>query len=185
MFLRRTTRALVALLVLTLGLLGAGYGTAGAATGPEAEASAVRTLYYDSSRAAEFAKVIDDAAAIWNNSVKNVRLQKGSPANIVILADDGWPRAQPTSLGSGRVWMGRQAVQQGYYPLRIATHELGHILGLPDRKPGPCSSLMSGSSAGTSCRNPNPNAQEIAEVDRKFARGVLNVERLPEAVRVF
>ncbi|SHE94717.1 snapalysin family zinc-dependent metalloprotease [Streptoalloteichus hindustanus] len=184
MFLRRTTRALVALLVLTLGLVGVGLGTASAA--PEVDASAVRTLYYDSSRAGEFKEVIDEAAVVWNNHVKNVKLQKGSSrANIVVIADNGWPRAQTTSLGNGRVYMGRQAVQQGYDTLRIATHELGHILGLPDRKPGPCSSLMSGSSAGTECRNPNPNAREISEVERNFRRGAVVAEALPEAVRVF
>jgi snapalysin len=42
------------------------------------------------------------------------------------------------------------------------------MLGLPDRKPGPCSSLMSGASAGTSCTNPYPSAAEKAQVERNF-----------------
>ena len=50
----------------------------------------------------------------------------------------------------------------------IAAHELGHMLGLPDRKPGPCSQLMSGASAGTSCTNPYPSAAEKAQVERNF-----------------
>lgn len=53
--------------------------------------------------------------------------------------------------------------------VRIAAHELGHILGLLDHEPGPCSSLMSGSSAGVACTNPNPNAPEIARVERYYA----------------
>ena len=65
--------------------------------------------------------------------------------------------------------MGRQAVQQGYYPPRISTHEFGHILGLPDRRTGLCADLMSGSSAPVSCRNAFPNATEAATVNRRFA----------------
>jgi snapalysin len=65
--------------------------------------------------------------------------------------------------------MGRQAVAQGHSPARIAAHELGHILGLPDRRTGLCTDLMSGSSAPPSCRNAFPNAAEAAEVNRLFA----------------
>ena len=66
-------------------------------------------------------------------------------------------------------YMGRQAVNQGYYPLRIATHEFGHLLGLPDRRTGLCSDLMSGSSAPVSCRNATPSSRERAEVNANFA----------------
>ncbi|GAA3212151.1 snapalysin family zinc-dependent metalloprotease [Nonomuraea helvata] len=72
--------------------------------------------------------------------------------------------------------MGRQATSQGYNPLRIAAHEIGHILGLPDRRTGLCSDLMSGSSAPVSCTNPNPSAAERAEVDRNFAGSTPQVE---------
>jgi snapalysin len=53
--------------------------------------------------------------------------------------------------------------------VRIASHEFGHILGLPDVKPGPCSSLMSGSSAGVSCTNPYPNSTERSRVQSLYA----------------
>ncbi|MDF5756949.1 snapalysin family zinc-dependent metalloprotease [Spongiactinospora sp. TRM90649] len=136
---------------------------------PQASANMVRTLRYDASRAAEFRGVIDQAAQIWNSSVRNVRLVAGTPADFIVYADNGWPRAQPTSLGRGYVWIGRQATSQGHNPLRISTHEIGHILGMPDRRTGRCTDLMSGASAGTSCTNPNPSAAERAEVDRYFA----------------
>ncbi|GAA4201393.1 hypothetical protein GCM10022252_56020 [Streptosporangium oxazolinicum] len=135
----------------------------------DARTAAVRVLRYDASRAAEFRSAVDQAAQIWNSSVSNVRLVAGSPADFVVIADNGWPRAQPTSLGRGTVWMGRQATAEGHNPLRIAAHEIGHILGLPDRRTGRCTDLMSGASAGTSCTNANPNAAEKAEVQRNFA----------------
>ncbi|MEV0017786.1 snapalysin family zinc-dependent metalloprotease [Streptomyces tendae] len=133
--------------------------------------AAARVLTYDASGSAEFRSAVDRGAAIWNESVEGAELRPaaaGQRANIRVLADDGWPRALTTSLGSGTVWIGRQAVDEGYDTVRISSHELGHILGLPDRKPGPCSSLMSGSSAGTACTNPYPDAAEKAEVESNF-----------------
>ncbi|MGW3990017.1 snapalysin family zinc-dependent metalloprotease [Streptomyces sp. NPDC004830] len=132
---------------------------------------AARVLTYDASGSAEFKSAVDRGAAIWNESVDAVELRpvaSGQRANIRVLADNGWPRALPSGLGSGTVYIGRQAVAQGYNTVRISSHELGHILGLPDRKPGPCSSLMSGSSAGTACTNPYPNSAEKAEVEGNF-----------------
>ncbi|MEV0150324.1 MULTISPECIES: snapalysin family zinc-dependent metalloprotease [unclassified Nonomuraea] len=114
---------------------------------------------------------MDRAAQIWNSSVTNVRLIAGTPAGFVVVADNGWPRTLPTSLGRGTIWMGRQATSQGYDAVRIAAHEIGHILGLPDRRTGLCSDLMSGSSAPVSCTNAYPSTAERAEVDRNFAGG--------------
>jgi len=129
----------------------------------------VRTIYYDASRAGEFVNTVHQAAQVWNNNVSNVRLVSGTPASITVYVDNGWPRAYVTRLGVGRFYMGRQAVNQGYYPLRIATHELGHLLGLPDRRTGLCSDLMSGSSAPVSCRNATPSAREAQQVNANFA----------------
>lgn len=161
-------RKITGALVVAVGLISLHAPTASAT--PDVGAAAVRTLTYNASGAAEFKAAVDQGAQVWNSSVVNVRLVSttSSSANIRIVADDGWPRAQTTSLGNGRVWMGRQATAEGHNAVRIAAHELGHILGQPDRKPGPCTSLMSGSSAGTSCTNPYPNAREKSEVEAAF-----------------
>lgn len=133
---------------------------------------AARVVYYNASGAGEFRAAVDQGAANWNASVTNVQLRPvpaGGRANITVVVDNGWPRAQTTSLGNGRIWMGRQAVNQGYYVPRIAAHEFGHILGLPDRRTGLCADLMSGSSAPISCRNDRPNAAEARQVNNLFA----------------
>ncbi|MBM0202180.1 snapalysin family zinc-dependent metalloprotease [Micromonospora sp. STR1s_5] len=152
-----------------LAMLAAILAAAGMQLATGTPAAAVRTVYYDASRTGEFRTNFDQAAQIWNSRVSNVRLLAGTPASITIYVDDGWPRAQPTGLGSGRIWMGRTAVNQGYDRTRIATHEVGHILGLPDRRTGLCSDLMSGSSAPVSCRNANPSAAEASRVNSLFA----------------
>lgn len=161
-------RTLTTLLAALFALTGIQLVTGGAAQAAD-NGVQVRTIRYNASGAGEFVNVVNQAAQVWNNSVANVRLVAGSPATVTILVDNNWPRAQVRSLGSGTIWMGRQAVNQGYFPLRIATHELGHILGLPDRRTGLCSDLMSGSSAPVSCTNANPSAAERAQVDRNFA----------------
>ncbi|MGW5264135.1 snapalysin family zinc-dependent metalloprotease [Microbispora sp. NPDC004025] len=135
--------------------------------------AAVRVLRYDASRAAEFHAVMDQAAQVWNASVTSVRLVAGTPADFVVLADNGWPRTSVTRLGRGTIWMGREATAEGYHPLRIATHEIGHILGLPDRRTGRCTDLMSGHSAPVSCTNATPSAAERSAVEANFAGSAL------------
>ncbi|MGW6739875.1 snapalysin family zinc-dependent metalloprotease [Streptomyces sp. NPDC055025] len=169
MHIRTLTSGFAAALAVTFSLMG---GQAVAAPSVDADrALAARVVTYDASGAAEFRSAVDRGAAIWNESVDGVELRPaaaGQRANIRVLADNGWPRAITTSLGNGTVYIGREAVIEGHNTIRISSHELGHILGLPDRKPGPCSSLMSGSSAGTTCTNAYPNTAEKAEVERYF-----------------
>ncbi|MFJ8187603.1 snapalysin family zinc-dependent metalloprotease [Streptomyces sp. NPDC096105] len=170
---------------LTVACTLAGGQAYAASTGPADQAQAARVLTYDASASAEFRAAVDQGAAIWNASVEGVELRPaaaGQRANIRILADNGWPRALTTSLGNGTVYIGRQAVDQGYDTVRISSHELGHILGLPDRKPGPCTSLMSGSSAGVSCKNPYPNAAEKAAVESKFGTLSAGLAEVPRNV---
>ncbi|MEU0045561.1 snapalysin family zinc-dependent metalloprotease [Streptomyces werraensis] len=144
---------------------------------PHAKAAVV-TLRYDDSRAAGWEAAIAAGVASWNANVSNVRLVEaapGGPAEIVIVATTGWPQATLGPVRPGRqvrVELGSQAVSDGYNKTRIAAHELGHSLGLPDTKPGPCSQLMSGSSAGTACTNAVPNATERSRVQSNYASAV-------------
>lgn len=170
---RAILAALAALVLLTTGLLTGATPAAHAAPAPRAAV----TLKYDASGAEEFKQAVDDAAATWNSSVKNVHIEAGSPADFTVVADDGWPRTQPDSLGKGEIWMGREAVNDGYYVPRIATHEMGHILGLPDNRTGLCSDLMSGHSAPVDCKNDKPSAAEAAQVEENFANGTSKVKR--------
>ncbi|WP_055599315.1 snapalysin family zinc-dependent metalloprotease [Streptomyces aureus] len=139
--------------------------------------AAVVTLRYDDSRAGGWEAAIAAGVASWNANVDNVKLVEAAPgtrAEIVIVATTGWPQATLGPVRPGRqvrVELGSQAVSQGYDKTRIAAHELGHSLGLPDTKPGPCSQLMSGSSAGTACVNAIPDAAEQARVESAYANG--------------
>ncbi|MCG8914395.1 snapalysin family zinc-dependent metalloprotease [Actinokineospora sp. PR83] len=174
--LRRTFALVTTTLAVGAGVIA---GAAPASAAPAPAPAAVVTLTYDDSQAAEFKSAVAQGAANWNASVTNVRLVKatlGQRVNIRVIADDGWPRAtlgpvRPT--GSGTVWFGRQAVDDGYNVVRIITHEFGHSLGLPDRRTGLCSDLMSGSSAPVSCANALPNATERAQVQRNYASALV------------
>src|SRR3954454_4179766 len=113
-------RRLAAALLAVAALVGVQVGTALPAH------AATRTLYYDASQAQEFVSVVNQAAGLWNTKVTNVRLTPvpaGRTPNIRVYADNGWPRTYTTSLGNGRWYMGREAVDDGYFQLRIATHE--------------------------------------------------------------
>jgi snapalysin len=165
MVLRRLSAVLAAFTLALTGLV--------AQAGPAQ--AAPRVLYYDTSRAQEFVAVVNQGAQIWNARVSNVRLEPvpaGRTPNIRVYADNGWPRTYTSSLGNGYWYMGREAVNDGYFVPRIAAHEFGHILGLPDRRTGLCADLMSGSSAPVSCANANPNATEAATVNRNFRTAV-------------
>lgn len=176
MTLSKTLRLWLASFLAVFALVGAPL----AATAEGQPTQAPRVVTYDSSQAAEFKAVVDQAAKVWNDNVHNVRLEpaNGGQADVTILADDGWPRAEPTELGKGTVYIGREAVNQGYDQLRISTHELGHIYGLPDHRVPNCDELMSGHSAGPECKNPKPNGDEIKTVDDNFAAGVAVARQL-------
>ncbi|MBE8472265.1 snapalysin family zinc-dependent metalloprotease [Streptomyces justiciae] len=152
--------------------------TAAPASEPPTAQAAVVALRYDDSRAGGWESAIAAGVASWNANVSNVRLVEAAPgagAEIVIVATTSWPQATLGPVRPGRqvrVELGSQAVSQGYDKTRIAAHELGHSLGLPDTKPGPCSQLMSGSSAGTACTNAVPDAAERSRVQSTYANGV-------------
>jgi snapalysin len=168
---KRTLVGLLAITAMTTALV-----TGTAAHQARADVGvAVVTLTYTDARAAEFKAAVARGVEIWNASAPNVNIRwvpDGTRADITVIADNGWPRATLGPVrpgGSVTVWMGREAVADGYNTIRIAAHELGHSLGLPDVKPGPCSSLMSGSTGGVSCTNPNPNTAERNRVQRTYA----------------
>ncbi|MCF2128242.1 snapalysin family zinc-dependent metalloprotease [Strepomyces sp. STD 3.1] len=190
MHVRTLTGGIAAALLMSMPLLSGQAVAADSPSGTARSLAAATVLTYDASGSAEFRSAVDRGAAIWNESVEGVEMRpaaSGQRANIRILADNGWPRAYTTSLGNGTVYIGRQAVNQGYNTVRISSHELGHILGLPDRKPGPCSSLMSGSTAGVACTNPYPNAAEKSEVEGNFGTAAASpseaAARMPVLVR--
>ncbi|WP_063890759.1 snapalysin family zinc-dependent metalloprotease [Sciscionella sediminilitoris] len=170
---RLITRVLCCLAaVLLLPLFGAGIA---AAAGTSPHQLAATTLHYDASGAKDYQAEIEAAVKNWNGDVRNVQLaaaQQGQAADFTITEDDGWPRTYPgEKVGTGKVVIGKQAVDQGYDKTRIAAHEIGHILGLPDNRDGQCSTLMSGHSAPTSCTVAHPNQAERAQVEQNFAGG--------------
>ncbi|MGC4931106.1 snapalysin family zinc-dependent metalloprotease [Streptomyces sp. DT117] len=150
---------------------------AASASSPAAPArvAAVTTLYYDDTRATGWESAVTAGVATWNANVGNVKLAKARPgtrAEIQIIATNGWPQATLGPVrpgGQARVELGSLAVTEGHDKTRIAAHEIGHSLGLPDTKPGPCSQLMSGSSAGISCKNSVPNTTERSRVESAYA----------------
>jgi snapalysin len=174
---RTAARTLIGAAALTLAVTVTPAANAATAAAPDAsQRLAPTTLYYDDSQAAEFRSAVVAGAGSWNSSVSNVHLVEataGQRADIKVIAFDGWPQSTlgPVRHGGrqGTVYFGREAVNEGYNTTRIAAHELGHSLGLPDNKPGPCSSLMSGSTGGVPCTNATPNSSERAGVQANYA----------------
>jgi snapalysin len=165
---RKAARLLAGLVVAALPLLGAGVANAAQ---PAAHPAAAKVVYYEATRASGWSSNITTAVANWNGAVHNVRLVAGTRSNATVhlVAYSGWPETETGSPGSGTVYLGQEAVTEGYDKTRITAHELGHILGLPDNYNGDCSLLMSGHSAGTACTTAVPAPSEASQVDQIFA----------------
>ncbi|MGH3730688.1 MAG: snapalysin family zinc-dependent metalloprotease [Micromonosporaceae bacterium] len=161
--LRRISTLLAAFGLLALALVGVQ-----AATTQDAHAAGIQaTVCYNTSQAGQFAGTADQAASIWTSRTNNVNMSKCGSNLMIYYTYGGGSYAVRYSLGNGYVVIDVYQAQQ-YSPLRIMSHEMGHILGLPDNYNGNCAILMSGGSAGTGCTNPYPSSAEAARVDQLF-----------------
>ncbi|WP_018685471.1 snapalysin family zinc-dependent metalloprotease [Actinokineospora enzanensis] len=131
-----------------------------------ASTTLVRTIYYDSSRAAELADEVDQAAQIWNAGVTSVKLVKGPGGVTVTTAQSGSAPGTSSCVGCtrGQIYFYRnQITSSGAAPLRVVVHEFGHILSLNHPSDiGNCAKVM----AGGRCQNAQPSAAELAAVQR-------------------
>ncbi|HEX3781525.1 MAG TPA: snapalysin family zinc-dependent metalloprotease [Pseudonocardiaceae bacterium] len=170
----------------SLPLLGLPFGIADATTAQPAKPAAATVVYYDNEAGSAWSAAVGTAVANWNSALHNVQFAAGdsSDSTVTLEADSGWPETETDQPGSGTVYLGEEAVSEGYDRTRITAHELGHILGLPDNYDGDCSILMSGHSAGTSCTNAHPGPDEVSQVDQIFAGGG-SVHTRATAVRVY
>jgi snapalysin len=180
---RSSTRMLAGAALLALPLLGLPALSASATPA----APQVRTVYYQNEASSAWSSAVTTAIANWNAAEHNVKFAAGTSRNstVTIESYSGWPETEPDSPGAGTVYLGQEAVTEGYDRTRITAHELGHILGLPDNYNGDCSILMSGHSAGTSCTNAKPGASEAAQVDQIFAGDTADVRARSVTVGVF
>ncbi|MCX5443539.1 MULTISPECIES: snapalysin [unclassified Streptomyces] len=129
------------------------------------------TVYYNASQAPSFRSQIASAAAIWNSTQFNVKLQPASSGADFSYREGNDPEgsyAATNGHGDGYVFLDYTQSRQND-SVRVATHETGHVLGLLDDYSGPCSELMSGGGPGPSCTNHYPNATERAKVDQQWA----------------
>jgi len=143
------------------------------------------TVYYDDSQAPSFHSQISSAASIWNSSVSNVRLQESSGGADFAYYEGSDPQGSYASTdghGRGYIFLDYQQNQE-YDSIRVAAHETGHVLGLPDDYSGPCSELMSGGGPGPSCTNRYPDADERARVDQLWANGLAKALHKVNTVR--
>ncbi|MDK1476500.1 snapalysin family zinc-dependent metalloprotease [Streptomyces sp. 549] len=130
----------------------------------------VVTVTYDTALAPRYRSQIAASARIWNSSVSSVRLQEGGNADFRYRQGDSARGSYAYTDGRGTGWILLDHRQtRRYDATRITAHETGHVLGLTDNYGGPCSELMSGGGAGTSCTNAVPDRAEIARVDRLWA----------------
>ncbi|MFI2645816.1 snapalysin [Streptomyces sp. NPDC018610] len=132
------------------------------------------TVYYNAAQAPSFRSQISSAASIWNSSVSNVKLQATSGSADFAYYEGNDSRGSYASTdGHGRGYVFLDYAQNRQYDsVRVAAHETGHVLGLPDHYSGPCSELMSGGGPGPSCTNRYPNANERSRVDQLWAYGL-------------
>jgi snapalysin len=165
---RRRVLSLISALACA-GAVVVGTGSPAGAAEPEPE-----TIPVDLLLAGSYAEPVREAMNIWNTAVPGIRfVEQSTPASLRVkeytTATGTGSHVYVNGLGRGWVYL-ETGDAQVYRPTRVAVHELGHILSLPDLGPGsPCSKVMSGGWAGPECVNTRPDAEEIAEVADFFA----------------
>ncbi|WP_394620084.1 snapalysin family zinc-dependent metalloprotease [Lentzea sp. JNUCC 0626] len=165
----KSSSRLIATVLTALGCVLLAAPVAAAAPPPARQALAV-TIYYSTGSAAEMADEADQAAAIWNAGVTNMRLVRGTGGINVVTRNSGPAPGEASCIGCtrGTIWMYRnQITSSGASALRVMVHEFGHILSLNHPSDiGNCSKVM----AGGRCTNPQPSAAEFSAVQRYWAR---------------
>jgi snapalysin len=130
-------------------------------------------IYYDDAGAPTYTTAIEEGVAHWNSSLSNVQFVK-DPARATLKFTEGddarGSYAQTDGHGHGTIFLDHAQAGQ-FDQVRIAAHETGHALGLPDDYSGPCEELMSGGGPGPACTSSYPDKQEIAKVDQLWANG--------------
>ena len=160
---RKVSRILAACAAMVM----AAFGAAVVNPAPAQAESVQYTVCYNTSQAGPYAGYANSAANIWNNYTNNLVMSQCGSNLMIYYTYGGGSYAVTYSLGNGYVVIDVYQAQQ-YSPLRIMTHEMGHILGLPDNYNGNCAILMSGGSAGTGCTNPYPSSTEARQVTCNF-----------------
>ncbi|MFF1360032.1 snapalysin [Streptomyces sp. NPDC058297] len=139
------------------------------------------TVYYNASQAPSFRSQISTAASIWNSSESNVKLQATSSGADFSYREGNDPDGSYASTnghGNGYVFLDYTQSRQND-SIRVATHETGHVLGLPDNYSGPCSELMSGGGPGPACTNRYPNTTERSRVDQLWTTRLTQTRNTP------
>ncbi|GAA3008966.1 snapalysin family zinc-dependent metalloprotease [Actinokineospora diospyrosa] len=145
----------------------------------------VRTIYYDSSRAAELTSTVEDAVKIWNAGVTSVKLVKGSGGITITTAQNGSAPGTASCVGCtrGQIYFYRnQITSSGASSLRVVVHEFGHILSLNHPSDiGNCAKVM----AGGRCQNAQPSSAELAAVQRFWTGRIAAPAPAPHEHAVF
>ncbi|GAA3021337.1 snapalysin family zinc-dependent metalloprotease [Actinokineospora globicatena] len=145
----------------------------------------VRTIYYDSSRAAELTATVDQAVQIWNAGVTSVKLVRGTGGITITTAQNGSAPGTASCVGCtrGQIYFYRnQITSSGASALRVVVHEFGHILSLNHPSDiGNCAKVM----AGGRCTNAQPSTAELAAVQRFWTGRVAAPAPAPHEHTIF
>lgn len=126
-----------------------------------------KTITYDVTNAPRWAAVIRQAAELWNSELCNVKFQELDSTDAYLgIFEEPSGMSHVNALRGYLMWLSDDQIRVNpWSATRVAKHEMGHILGLPDNYNGDCSLLMSGGSAGPWCTSTNATSWEINTID--------------------